>query len=502
MSLAGTGVYGQLNNEDANIQYRFQDLEDVLDNLGDIINHHVTYQRPRLEVLDEYYKGNNLTIMNRKSRSNSSKADNRIPNPYASYISGFVQGYLTGIPVKVGADDEKLKELLVEVEEDSEVNHLNSELLLDLSKYGRAYELVFYREGYGDKSVILDVANTFVIYDTSVTAEELCGVHYRLISKEGNLGVSGDIKVEVTLYTEDDVIVLKETSLKEFEVEEDDDRTKAHSYGEVPIIEYREDRNRQGDYEKVIPLIDAYDSQVSDISNHMSDMVESLLVISGAVEGVDWENVLKRMEDKNVLTLGEGVSRDGTSRPVTAEYIFKQYDVAGTDSVFNRLKSDIHKHSKVPDMSDEQFSNNASGISMRYKLIGLEQLAGKKTRALERGFNKRYRLFVTSKEFTGEVTGIEDTKLTYKWTVNIPENIEDELKAFVDAGGELSQESLLSTLSFIASPEAEKKRLLSEKMGVTVEELNKLTAEELRELITLTRGSKLVNDEEAEEVLV
>lgn len=489
MRITGKVVYAELNNKDANLQYRYKDMEDVLENLGDIINHHVTYQRPRLEILDEYYKGNNLTILNREGRSNANKADNRIPNPYASYISEFVQGYLTGIPVKVSSDDEKLKELLKEVEEENEINHLNSEILLDLSKYGRAYELIFYKEGYGDKSVILDVENTFIIYDTSVTEEELCGVHYRLTTDEEDKQ-----NVLVTLYTEEEVYVLNETPLDEFEVVIADENIKPHSVQEVPIIEYREDRNRQGDYEKVIPLIDAYDSQVSDISNHMSDMVEALLVISGAVEGVDWDTALNRMEDKNVLTLGEGVSRDGTSRPVTAEYIFKQYDVAGTDSVFNRLKSDIHKFSKVPDMSDEQFSNNASGISMRYKLIGLEQLAGKKTRALERGFNKRYRLITASKEFTGELTGIENTKLTYKWTVNIPENIEDELKAFIEAGGVLSQESLLSTLSFINSAEDEKKRILSEKLGVTVEELNKLSVQELRALISSTREDYTVNE--------
>lgn len=498
MILTGKNVYEQLSNEDANIQYRFQDLEDVLDNLGDIINHHVTYQRPRLEVLDEYYKGNNLTILNRVGRSNKNKADNRIPNPYASYISEFVQGYLTGIPVKVSSDDEKFKKLLKEVEEGNEINHLNSEILLDLSKYGRAYELVFYKEGYGDRTVLLDVENTFVIYDTSVTSEELCGVYYRLTGDVGKLGDLRERKVEVTLYTKDEVKVLKTTKLKDFEVNIDKDRSKKHGNGEVPIIEYRADRNRQGDYEKVIPLIDAYDSQVSDISNHMSDMVEALLVISGAVEGVDWDTALERMEDKNVLTLGEGVSRDGSSRPVTAEYIFKQYDVAGTDSVFNRLKSDIHKFSKVPDMSDEQFSNNASGISMRYKLIGLEQLAGKKTRALERGFNKRYRLISESKEFTGELTGIENTKLNYTWTVNIPENIEDELKAFIEAGGVLSQESLLSTLSFISSSEDEKKRILSERLGVTVEELNKLSVQELRALISSTREDSMVNEQEEE----
>ena len=50
----------------------------------------------------------------------------------------------------------------------------------------------------------------------------------------------------------------------------------------------------------------------------------------------------------------------------------------------NALKDDIHKMSMVPDLTDQQFAGNASGVAMRYKLLGLEQL----TKIKERWFRE------------------------------------------------------------------------------------------------------------------
>lgn len=481
-------------NEEANVQYRYKDMDRVFDSLGDIISHHIDYQRPRLSVLNDYYKGNNTGIEKRRGRTNSERSDNRISNPFAKNISQFVQGYITGIPVKVGADDEDMKSLVSQVEEDSGLPTLNSELVLDLSKYGRAYELVFYKESKGDRSVLLDVSNTFIIYDTSVTAEELCGVHYRLTGDNGNIGEEDEEQeVEVTVYTSEEVYVLKTTTMEDFKVEVDTEVSTVHSYGEVPIIEYTVDRTRQGDYEQVVGLIDAYDSVESDIANFFSDFNDTILVFSGDLRNLDWKSIDEGLRDGTILELDGGTDIDGNRLPITASYLTREYDFSGSDSYLDRLKKDIHKYSSIPDMGELQFGYNISGTAMRYKLINLEQLTDMKTRAMEKGFNKRYRMIVESKEFTKEFTGIKNKRLTYTWTANMPETVEDEMKAVYDMGGEFSQETLLSTVSFIDSAEDEKKRILSEKIGVTVDEINKLAPEELRYIMSKMRGQDVVS---------
>jgi len=49
----------------------------------------------------------------------------------------------------------------------------------------------------------------------------------------------------------------------------------------------------------------------------------------------------------------------------------------------------------VPDLSDEHFSGNASGVAMRFKLLGLEQLVKIKERWFREGLRSRLRLFAS-----------------------------------------------------------------------------------------------------------
>ena len=54
------------------------------------------------------------------------------------------------------------------------------------------------------------------------------------------------------------------------------------------------------------------------------------------------------------------------------------------------IVTDIHKISGVPDMSDESFAGNASGVAMKYKLLNLEQIT-KTERTLRKLLQKNIR---------------------------------------------------------------------------------------------------------------
>ena len=59
----------------------------------------------------------------------------------------------------------------------------------------------------------------------------------------------------------------------------------------------------------------------------------------------------------------------------------------------NALNADIHKMCMVPDMTDANFAGNSSGVAMRYKLLGLEQLTRIKERWFREGLRQRIRLY-------------------------------------------------------------------------------------------------------------
>ena len=87
----------------------------------------------------------------------------------------------------------------------------------------------------------------------------------------------------------------------------------------------------------------------------------------------------------------EGPSRDKIR--ALDYYLVKTLNEADTDILKESIKKDIHRFSYVPDMSDENFAGNASGVAMRYKLLGLEQLTRIKERWFKEGLKWRLSMF-------------------------------------------------------------------------------------------------------------
>ena len=84
-----------------------------------------------------------------------------------------------------------------------------------------------------------------------------------------------------------------------------------------------------------------------------------------------------------------------------AEWLCKQLNEADTEVLKRSLAADIHKLSMVPDLSDEQFGGNLSGVAMRYKLLGLEQLTQIKERWFREALKRRLNLFSAFMEMRG-----------------------------------------------------------------------------------------------------
>ena len=55
------------------------------------------------------------------------------------------------------------------------------------------------------------------------------------------------------------------------------------------------------------------------------------------------------------------------------------------ENMKNRFNDEIHKFSSTPDLSDDFFSGNASGVAIKYKLYGTETLTAVKERYFKKG---------------------------------------------------------------------------------------------------------------------
>jgi SPP1 family phage portal protein len=218
-----------------------------------------------------------------------------------------------------------------------------------------------------------------------------------------------------------------------------------------------------GLYEDTLSLMDLYDAGQSDTANYMTDLNDALLVINGDIQasGLTADDAAKQ-KDANMLLLESGTDINGNKTSVTAGYIYKQYDVNGVEAYKDRVRKDIHEISMVPDLTDDNFSGVQSGEAMKYKLFGFEQMTAVKQRLFKKGLMRRYRLLFNLKSSIAELENSDLKGMRITFTPNLPKAILEELKALVDAGAELSQETILGLASFVPDVNAELKRVNAE----------------------------------------
>lgn len=459
----------------ANLTYRYGDDADAPlitqpSKISDFIRHHREHQRPRLVTLNDYYEGRTF-IVSRESRRRleSTKADHRASHDFASYIADFTNGYVFGNSVQIAHVKDKVLEAVNDIHNLNDIDAHNRSLGLDLSVYGRAYEYVTKNEDDELRLYKSDARNTFVIYDNSIEQHSIAAIRYWHVDTiDGVDGNQSDNLYYVDVITDQATYYYKTTESANFELTERD-KPEPHLFGYVTVTEYSNNENRQGDFEKVLTLIDLYDAAQSDIANYMTDINDAMLLIKGDVDLTDLD-VIQAQKEANIFHLvppvynSDGIDGAVKEGNVDASYIYKQYDVAGAEAYKNRLSENIHMLTHTPNLSDENFSGNQSGEAMKYKLFGLEQKSTIKESHFRKGLSRRYKLIEVMLKLHNQITADTTLKdLTYTFNRNLPRSRTEELNLFLQAGGTLSQQTLLGMMSFIDDPEQELKRIEDER---------------------------------------
>ena len=171
------------------------------------IKEHMWEVEHRLIKLNNYYNGKHEIL--KRTFKNQSIPNNKIICNHAEYISDLATGYVFGVPITYSGDG--AKELNVNFTEIDEDSH-NNELALDLSIFGRGYELLYMND---DKKPKIELAtlsplNTFLVVDTSVKEEPMFAVHYY-----PNITLDNSIEnYTVEVYTETEKLIYEITSLQ------------------------------------------------------------------------------------------------------------------------------------------------------------------------------------------------------------------------------------------------------------------------------------------------
>lgn len=404
----------------------------------------------RLQMLFDYYNSNH-TILRKRNRT-VNKADAKVVSGYASYISTIATAYFLGKPISYKADENTqgydiLSEYLATEEEQKN----NFELALNASIFGKAYELLYINNAQELKSKCLDTRDVFVIKDNTIDRNIVGAVRFGINHVETN-------KIEVTLevYDEKMVSTYQYTVTSNYEVKDLTNAKnlvseKLHGFNGVPIIEFSNNKNQKGDFENVITYIDAYDTAVSTSVDDLTDFSDAYLVLKN-LGGTNPDDIQRLKDDKVFMVQGDG----------DAKWLIKDVNDTYSQNVKDRINDDIHKFSFTPDMGDEKFSGNTSGVALEFKLLPLEQLGSQKEMYFKDAINKRLQLII---DYLG--LKIKPTDIQKVFTRNLPRNLKEISEIMKNLKGLISDETLISLF-----PQVEDAKSELEKMKTEAEENN------------------------------
>ena len=402
----------------------------------------------RLDLLDSYYRSN-APIMKRR-KNDPTKSNNKLVTNYARYITTMSTGYFVGIPIQIRCKDENLLDRLTAIFKYNDEPDLNTTLATNNSKYGYSYELHYMDEQGKNRMAAVDPREIIYITDNTLNDEPTAAIRYFEIKDV----VDDNKKIySIEVYTKDSILYYSMDGDSVALIDE-----QQHPFKDIPIIRYVNNADETGDYEPVLTLIDAYDKIQSDTANDFEELTDSFLSVSGVT--LEPEQALKLKEMK-VFNFPDANGK--------VEFVTKSVNDSALENFKTRLDKDIHKNSYTPNMADENFVGNSSGVSMAYKLQGLEFLTGVKEQKFKKGLLRRVELLSNVLSIRANQQ-MDFTSVEFIFTRNNPKNLVEIVEMATDLTGIISNETQLDLLPMV-DKDQELKRLEQEKKQQS-EEMN------------------------------
>lgn len=394
--------------------------------------------------LMRYYTGQH--DIRHKRQRNTSSPNNKLVANYCEYITNMSTGFFMGVPVSYASasdNEEALGELLSVLDYNDEAAH-NLRLAEEASIKGEAYELLYMDGDANIRFAMIPAEEIVLVCEASVEKNILCAIrHYRVydigkVTYQEYVDVYDRSYVTKYEYNGGHLTIIGEPM--------------PHYFDDVPVVEYPNNEQRRGDFEGVISLVDAYNKAQSLTMDDMEDFTNAYLVLRGM--GGSTAEDMEQLRQNKVIQLDEGGN---------AEWLIKELNDDYIENIKIRLQNDIHKFSNIPDMTDDKFAGNTSGIAIKYKLIGLEQVRSRKERGFKQGLQRRAELIsgmIRTKG--GAAIDFRDVRIIF--TANIPANALEQANLVKTLYGIVSLKTLLGQLSFIDNPAAEIEEAKNEQM--------------------------------------
>lgn len=338
-----------------------------------IIQKHIANSDYNKQLYKRYMAINGgVPIFDRQPRfEEENPVNNKINNDFFSEIVDFKTGYFAGTPISYGyskndeAKEETGGEKSIDIATKAITDFItrNNMYGVDMettklsSIYGYCGRL-FYIDVDGNERVMpVHGYETIILSNTNISEPEFAIRYYSAQDADNVTTYTVEFYDNVNIYTYkgDSLFDLKEVEVR------------PHLFDYCPLQGIPNNKECLGDAEKVLADIDDYDKVISDNSNEIESFVHSYLIFEGL--RIDDDTIQKGQKSGSFVFPASGTQQG------KAYFLTKNINDAFTEHHLQRLEDNIYRFSKTPNLNDDAFGT-ASGVSLRFKLHGLETKCG------------------------------------------------------------------------------------------------------------------------------
>ena len=365
-----------------------------------------------IKYLQEYERGNQPIL--KRVKEIRPEINNKIVENHAAEITAFKVGYVFGSPITFvqrasvdidgnkGETDDKKLAILNEMMFEEGKSAQDQVLGKDISVCGIGYRIVLpkkVKDGVSAFSILrLNPTNAFVIKFNDLFKKSAVGVSYIILS---------DDSYRVGAYTDKQYFELEGKDFSSLKVV----NAVPNRVG-IPIIEYKNDDERMGCFERVISLLDALNVATSDRLNGLAQFIQSILWMNNCE--VDKEQMEQLKDKLGLLTKSE------PGNPASVQYLTATLDQAQTQTLIDYLYEQILQIAGVPGREQSTGGNTGQAIM----LSNGWQLAETHARSVEQTFTQSERemlkvvLKILSLTETSEVADLKLSDIDVKFSRN------------------------------------------------------------------------------------
>lgn len=402
----------------------------------DLIDSHKSFLN-RYKLNKDYYLGNHSILY--KTIQDTSKPNNKIVTNLPEFVTSIRVGYFSGEPIVFSTENEELDIKLTDILESADFNDVNTSLDEISAIYGHAFLMMWIDEEGATRFSAESPENCFIVHSNTLDRKPIAGVRYLEYQDEK------DIITDIYLYLDDEIIIIRKSG-DNYQIID----SQPNYFGGIPMIEFIENNSRKGCFEDAISIVDAIESVLSGSVNELEYFDNAYLHLKN-LSATTNEDIQEMKNNRVLLTEDEG----------QAEFLTKTVNDAYIQNTLDRLTNDFHRLTKTPNLTDENFGNNTSGVSLKFKLFALEKSMALKEQKWRRSLNMMLKLIINRLNMLGGNFNSKEVKLTF--TRALPTNQLEQSQMVAQLAGLVSNETLISQLDFIEKPKDELEKLKNEK---------------------------------------